>query len=94
MGSTLGHSLFIVWAPLVAQMVKNSPAMQEILVQSWPGRTPGEGNGSPLHYSCLENPTDRGAWRATVHGITKSWDTTELFTVHSYLLFDYIMMPF
>ena len=33
------------------------------------GRPPGEGNGNPLHYSCLENPTDRGAWQATVHGV-------------------------
>ena len=36
------------------------------------GRSPGEGNGNPLQYSCLENPTDRGAWRATVHGVAKS----------------------
>ena len=36
------------------------------------GRCPGEGNGSPLQYSCLENPTDRGAWWATVHGVSKS----------------------
>ena len=36
------------------------------------GRTPGEGNGNPLQYSCLENPMDRGAWRATVHGVRKS----------------------
>ena len=35
------------------------------------GRSPGEGNGNPVHYSCLENPMDRGAWQATVHGITK-----------------------
>ena len=35
--------------------------------------TPGEGKGNPLQYSCLENPMDRGAWRATVHRITKSW---------------------
>ena len=36
------------------------------------GRSPGEGNGNPLQYSCLENPMmDRGAWRATVHGVTK-----------------------
>ena len=33
------------------------------------GRSPGEGNGNPLQYSCLENPMDRGAWRATVHGV-------------------------
>ena len=36
------------------------------------GRSPGEGNGNPLQYSCLENHMDRGAWWATVHGVTKS----------------------
>ena len=36
------------------------------------GRPPGEGNGNPFHCSCLENPMDRGAWRVTVHGVTKS----------------------
>ena len=36
------------------------------------GRSPGEGNGNPLQYYCLENPMDSGAWQATVHGITKS----------------------
>ena len=35
------------------------------------GRSPGEGNGYPLQYSCLENPMDRGAWWAIVHGVTK-----------------------
>ena len=35
------------------------------------GRSPGEGNGNPLQYSCLENPMDRGAWQATVHGIAR-----------------------
>ena len=34
---------------------------------------PGGGHGTPLHYSCLENPMDRGAWQATVHSVTKSW---------------------
>ena len=37
------------------------------------GRTPGAGNGNPLQYSCLGNPIDRGAWRAIVYGVTKSW---------------------
>ena len=37
------------------------------------GKSPAVGNGSPLQYSCLENPMDRGTWRATVHGVTKSW---------------------
>ena len=36
------------------------------------GRSPGEGNGNPLQYSCLENPMDREAWQATVHGVTES----------------------
>jgi len=37
------------------------------------GRSPGGGNGNPIQYSCLENPTDKGAWWATVHGVAKSW---------------------
>jgi len=36
------------------------------------GRSPGGGHGNPLQYSCLENPMDRGAWRAIVHGVTQS----------------------
>ena len=37
------------------------------------GRSPGEGHGHPLQYSCLENPMDRGVWQAAVHGVAKSW---------------------
>ena len=37
------------------------------------GRFPGRGHGNPLQYSCLENPMDRGAWQAKVHGMAKSW---------------------
>ena len=59
---------------LVAQMVKAS-AYNVVDLGSTPGsgRSPGEGNGNPLQYSCLENHMDRGAWWATVHGVTKSW---------------------
>ena len=46
----------------------------------WLGRSPGEVNGNPLQYSCLENPMDRGAWWASVHGITKSWTLLNDFT--------------
>ena len=37
------------------------------------GRSPGEGNGNLLQYSCLENPMDRGVWRATIHGVAENW---------------------
>ena len=57
-------------------MVKNPPASagDERAVGSIPGlgRFPGGGHGNPLQYSCLENPMDRGAWRATVHGVSES----------------------
>ena len=46
------------------------------------GRSPGGGNGNPLQYSCLENPMDRGAWWATVHGVGKELDTPE----HTWIL--------
>ena len=66
-----------VWngASLIGQLVKNLPAMQEtqgsdLILGS--GRSPGEGNGNPLLYSCLENPMDRGAWQATVHGVARA----------------------
>ena len=42
----------------------------------------GEGNGTPLQYSCLENPMDGGAWQAAVHGVARSWDTTERLHFH------------
>ena len=57
-----------------SSVVKNPPAIVGD-ADSIPGsgRSPGEGNGNPLHYSCLGNPMNRGALRATVHGVTKSW---------------------
>ena len=59
-------------------MVNNLPANAGG-VSSIPesGRSPGGGNGSPLRYSCLGNPTDRGAWQAAAHGVSKELDTTE-----------------
>ena len=57
-------------------MVKNLPANAEdtrdVGLIPGLGRSPGVGNGNPLQYSCLENPMDRGAWWATVHGAVKS----------------------
>ena len=48
----------------------------------------GEGNGTPLQYSCLENPMDRGAWWAAVHGVAESWTRLSdfTFTFHFYTL--------
>ena len=61
-------------------VVKNLPANAGDVrdVGSIPsGRSPAGGHGNPLRYSYLKNPTDRGAWRATVHGVTEESDTTE-----------------
>ena len=51
------------------------------------GRSPGEGNGNPLQYSCLENPMEGGAWWAIVHGVTKSWTPLSDFTFIFFLFF-------
>ena len=49
------------------------------------GRSPGEGNGNPLEYSCLGNLMDRGAWWPTVHGVIKELDTTKQQQQHKFL---------
>ena len=73
------HSLFldpfthVNRVSLVAQRVKHLPVMQETCLIPGSGRSPGEGNGNPLQYSCLENPMERGAWWAIVHRVSKSW---------------------
>ena len=58
-------------------VIKNLPANAGDmgLIPRW-GRSPGEGNGNPLQYSCLGNSMDRGAWQATVHGAAKELDPT------------------
>ena len=63
----------------MAQTVKNLPGMQETWVQSLAQeKSPGGANGNPLQYSGLENPMDRGAWRAIVPGVTESEMTEQL----------------
>ena len=58
-------------------VVKNPPAKagdtRDVGLIPGSGRYPGVGNGKPLQCSCLANPMDRGAWRATVHGVAQSW---------------------
>ena len=59
-------------------MVKNLPAnMGDMGLIPRSGRSPGEGNGNRLQHSFLGNPTDRGAWQASAHGVTKESDRTE-----------------
>ena len=70
----LGHNTEMEWTSLVAQTVKDPPAMQETWVRSLGQEdSPGEGNGNPFQYACLGNPMDRGPWQVAVHGVTKSW---------------------
>ena len=68
--TTFKFSYILIRVSLVVQMVKNLPAMQETRIQSlgWED-SPGEGNGYPLQYSCLENSMDN----YTVHRVAKSW---------------------
>ena len=62
------------WASLVAQTAKNLPAVCKTWVRSLGWEDPLEegGHGNPLQYSCLKDSMDRGAWRATVHGVAES----------------------
>ena len=69
----------MIEASLTAQLVKNLPTVQESACKAGDlgsipglGRSPGEGNGNPLQYSCLGSPMDTGAWEATLHGVAKS----------------------
>ena len=73
--NTVSTSSTTYWASQVAQCKESTcqcmrPTDTGVIPGS--GRPPGEGNGNPLQYSCLGNPTDIGAWRATVRGVTKS----------------------
>ena len=78
-------------ASQVALVVKNLPANAragDTVSIPGSGRSPGEGNGNPLQYSCLENPMGREAWWATVHGVTKSWTRQSDFT---FIFFTFII---
>ena len=71
----------LCWASLVAQTVKNLPAMQEMGLIPGLGRSPGGKHDSLLQRSCLKNSMDKGAWQATLYGVTKSqiWLSDEYF---------------
>ena len=57
---------------MVKNLIANAGDVKRCGFEPWVGKIPGEGNGNPLQYSCLENPMDRGAWRAAVDRVTKS----------------------
>ena len=57
---------------VVKNLLANAGDIRDSVLIPGSGKSPGEVNGNPLHYSCLENPMDRGAWWATVHGVVKS----------------------
>ena len=76
-----------IWASQVALVVKNLPASagERRDMGSVPGlgRSPGEGHCCPLQYSCLENPSVRGAWWATVHRVAQSWTRLKQLSMHA-----------
>jgi len=57
---------------VVKNLLVNAGDIRDVGLIPWSGRSPGEGIGKPLQYSCLENSMDRGAWRVTVHEAAKS----------------------
>ena len=74
--------MILYGASQIALLLKNMPANAEDLGDTssihGSGRSPGGGHSNPLQYSCLENPMDRGAWRATVSEVKKESDTTKV----------------
>ena len=61
-----------IWDSLVAQTVKSACSVGDLSLIPGLGRSPGEGNGNSLQYSCLENPMDQRAWQATIRSLVKS----------------------
>ena len=89
---TIKQLLCATWASLALSGKESTCPAGDIDLIPGTGRSPGEGNGNPLQYSCLENPMDRGAWRAAVHGVTKS--QTRLNTVSYTMSKTTQIMPF
>ena len=74
-------------------MAENLPANAgDVSLISGLGRSPGEGNGYSLQYSCLGNPTDRGVWRAPVHGVTKSQTQLSMHTRNALYVSEFIRL--
>ena len=70
--SSFGFFIHIWGFPIGSDSKESTCSAEDMSSTPGLGRSPGEGNGYPFQYSCLDNPMDRGAWWATVHGVTKS----------------------
>ena len=82
------------WGFLGGSVVKNlSSNAGDVGSNPGLGRSPGEGNGNSLQYSCLENPMDREAWRAIVHRVAKSWIQLSM-CAHTYIQIGFSATPF
>ena len=81
----------LVWGFPGGSVLKNLPAntgdARDTVSIPGLGQSPAGGNGNPLQYSCLENSTDRGAWRATDHEVSKSWTQRKRLNEHACTLF-------
>ena len=73
--------------PVVSNLPANAGDIRDTGLIPESGRCPGEGNGNPFQYSCLENPIDRGVWWATIHGGHKESDVTEHLRTHTVPLY-------
>ena len=86
-GNIIGSDFEYCWASQVALVLKNAPtnAGDRRDVGSIPGsgKSHAGGHGNPLQYSCLENPMDRGAWWAAVHGVANSWTRLKQLSTHA-----------
>ena len=94
--NVFAHIYIWTWASLMARSVKNPPTLAGDM-DSIPGlgESPGGGHSNPFQNSCLENSIDRGAWRAEVHGVTKSQTQLSMCTcvcahTHTYIYILYI----
>ena len=76
---------------VVRNLLASAGATGDVSSIPGPGRFPGEGNGNPLQYSCLDNPMDRGAWWATVHGATELDTNDHVTLTQSVYLIDICM---
>ena len=72
MAAKLAGRIFFRLQIVVKNLPANTGALRNVGSIPGSGRSPGRGHGNPLQYSCLENPMDRGAWEATVHGVAES----------------------